>query len=197
MTRWLVLLGLFAGCSFSLSGPDPNRPRGKSPDCSTGKTSVVVDGLFAAVSGVLAISLASQSNSGAAAVAPLAVGALFTGAAIHGNSVVNDCRRANMEYYAETAPGPRAPIARTDTEVDVPPRALRPPSGPVKPVAAPPAEPDQEAEPDAPQAPVAKAQIAPPAPGSPGRADHPLAPAKPQPAPPASDVWSNFWKEVR
>jgi len=185
MTRWLVILGLSAGCSFSLSGPDPNRPRGKAPDCSTSKTSVVLDGLMAAVSGVLAISLAADSNSGAAAVAPLAVGSLFAGAAIHGNSVVNDCRQANMEYYGEQA-GPPPPVASDDQ-----PRKLRPPSGPVKPAAAP--QPEPEAEDETEQQPAPQ-PAQPPQPAKQAVAQPPK--QAPQPQPP-NDSWSNFWKEVR
>jgi hypothetical protein len=183
MTRWLVLLGLFAGCSFALSGPDPQRPRGTMPKCDSSKSMVVLDSVLAAASGIAAISLAAN-NGGGGTVVPLAIGALFVGSAIHGNSVVNECRQANEAWLAEGPPSPRRAVAREDA--DEQPRKLPPP--PQLPSTASP-QPEEPAEYAArPQ------QAAPP----PQQQPQPQPPQPQQPPPPPSaDAWSNFWKEVR
>jgi hypothetical protein len=179
MTRWSVLLGLVAGCSFTLSGPDPNRVRSKLPECDTSKALVVVDSVLAAAAGITALSLGG--DSGGAAIAPALLGALFVGSAIHGSHVVDECRQANAEYVAENRPRRLPPVARDmdrDDEDQAPPRppvhaAVAPPPGP---------------------APAGEPAPAPPAPTPP-----PAAAAQPAPAPhPAPiEIWVDFWKEVR
>jgi hypothetical protein len=96
MARWFLIL--LSGCSLTLSGPDPNRPRTASPTCDTGKSMVAVDGTLAATAGLVAIGMASNDD-GAAAVAPAVLASLFLLSAIHGNSTVDACRR-DMESFA-------------------------------------------------------------------------------------------------
>lgn len=102
MHRWLVVLLLFSGCAFGLSGPDPDRPRNQPPKCDTGKGLVVLDGVVAATSGILALSLAGDTEP-AIALLPASIGALYLAGAITGNSKVNRCRAATSEYEQYTA----------------------------------------------------------------------------------------------
>src|SRR5688572_20385348 len=100
MPRWMlvVLLSVSAGgCAFSLSGPVPGRPRHTYPDCDTSKSLVVLDGVMASAMGVLALTLVSDPEP-ALALLPLAIGALYLGGAVKGNSVVNQCREAMAEF---------------------------------------------------------------------------------------------------
>jgi hypothetical protein len=133
MTRWCFALALVAGCSFSLSGPDPRRPAHTNPVCDTTKNLVVIDGLLATSAFITTAAVGGQ-NAGAAVVAAL-VGAAFVAGAWHGNSAVDDCRKANAEYFAEVneAPSPPAPPP-PPREIAV--AAPQPPPAPA-PVAAP------------------------------------------------------------
>lgn len=117
-----VLLALLGACSFALSGPQPNRPRGVVPQCDTGKGLVVLDGLDAAALGVAGLALAG-SNNGSAAVLPIALAAAFVGAAAHGSHVVDECRDAMDAYANETRPV--EPIAH-----EAPPEEPEPPAAP-------------------------------------------------------------------
>lgn len=95
MARWLLLL--LTGCSLTLSGPDPNRPRSKQPTCDTRKTLVALDGVMTGALAIVAVAAASN-NDGSAAVAPGLLAAAFLGSAIHGNNVVNACHQ-DFEAY--------------------------------------------------------------------------------------------------
>jgi hypothetical protein len=95
MARWLLLL--LTGCSLTLSGPDPNRPRSKQPTCDTSKTLVALDGVMTGTLAIIAVAAASN-NDGSAAVAPGLLAAAFLGSAIHGNNVVNACHQ-DFESY--------------------------------------------------------------------------------------------------
>ncbi len=133
MARWFLLL--LTGCSLTLSGPDPNRPRSKAPVCDTSKSLVALDGVLAATMGVIAVAAAGNSDGGAA-VAPALFGALFVASAIHGNNVVNDCHR-EMDNYdqmmaaRDAVPPPRPMLAPPSAiEPQVPPQPEPPPALP-------------------------------------------------------------------
>lgn len=130
MTRWCFVLAFVTGCSFSLGGPDPKRPAHSAPNCETGKGRVLTDGLFATTMAVATVSIGA--TSGAAAILPAVVGAVFVGSAIHGNNVVEDCRKANAEYAALDQV-PRPLVAE---DPPAPPVTPEPPVAP-EPVAAP------------------------------------------------------------
>jgi hypothetical protein len=162
------LLLLLTGCSLTLSGPDPNRPRNKMPACDTSKSLVALDGVMAAALGTTALAIAGGNDS-SAAVGPAVFGALYLVSAIHGNSVVNDCHR-EMENYDQA-------MAARDIVPPVRPAVMGPSMTP--PVMTPP--------------PVVAPQpvVAPPP------ADEPAPAPPPQPAPRAAgDRWSAFWREV-
>jgi hypothetical protein len=198
MQRWGVVLLVITGCGFGITGPDPDRPRSKVPVCDTGKGPVVLDGAMAALSGVVALSVAGDSEP-AVALLPLSIGAIHLAGAVRGNSNANKCRKAMGEFesYAD---------ARDTMPASERAGRLRRP------------EPEQPAE-YAP--PVAASTTAPPAPrlaptpppaAAPAPAPAPVpapaatapsgarpAPAKPAPPAPASDDdrdWSAFWREV-
>jgi hypothetical protein len=186
-TLLLLVVTLAApGCSFGLSGPDPERPRDELPKCSTGKGAVFLDGLMATLLGVGGLAAVDDDSSTGAAL--VATGALFAASAYRGNRVANECREAFDEYAQRVSPMPYI--------------ADRPATRPViarpvvkKPVATPsaPAMPDVQADvrvPEpAPQAeePVAEPPQVPPVP-------RPKAPPKPKPA--GEDDWSAFWRET-
>lgn len=132
MARWFLLL--LTGCSLTLSGPDPNRPRTKQPVCDTSKSLVALDGVMAATMAVVGVAAAGSSNS-SSAVVPALLSALFIGSAIHGNNIVNECHR-EMENYDQV-------MAARDIEPPV-----RPPLGPPG-MAAPQPAPQPEAPPSA------------------------------------------------
>ena len=145
MTRWCFVLALVTGCSFSLEGPDPKRAAHTAPTCETGKGRVLTDGLIATTLGVATLSVAA--GNGAAAIIPAVIGAVFVGAAVHGNNVVEDCRKANTEYLAlreddaprNTAPQPRPVIPSPEVEpvAQQPVAPPPPPPSPPAPVAVP------------------------------------------------------------
>jgi hypothetical protein len=111
------MLVALAGCSFSLSGPDPQRPARQVPRCDTGKGLVLTDGLIATTAGIAATSLALDNN--VVAILPAVIGAVFIGALIHGNNAVDDCRRENEKYVAELD-GTKAPVV-ADPPQDIAP----------------------------------------------------------------------------
>jgi hypothetical protein len=100
MTRWCFVLAFVTGCSFTLDGPDPKRPARTAPSCETSKGRVLTDGILATTLALATVSVGA--TNGAAAIVPAVIGAVFVGAAIHGNNVVEDCRKANAEYAAAT-----------------------------------------------------------------------------------------------
>lgn len=212
----LVSSSLLGGCAFSLSGPDPSRPRNRAPECDTSKGLVVLDGLMATAMGVATLALVNEPEPGIALL-PLTLGAVYLGGAVKGNSAVNKCREATNEYQgAETA---RDTLANMDDPYDdepLPaPRNPRPapvPATNVVPPAARPANPYAGTSPY----PPAPGQAYPPAPGQPTYPQPPAPPptAGPPPAaprptaqprrpapqtpPPAAgdDDWTDFWREV-
>jgi hypothetical protein len=108
MTRWCFVLAFVTGCSFSLDGPDPKRPARTAPTCETGKGRVLTDGLLATTLAITTVSVGA--SSGAVAIIPAVIGAVFVAAAIHGNNTVEDCRKANAEYVATLGEAPQRPV---------------------------------------------------------------------------------------
>jgi hypothetical protein len=137
MARWFLLL--LSGCSLTLSGPDPNRPRNNRPACDTSKALVALDGALAATAGLIAIGLAS-SDEGGAAVAPALVGSAFLLSAVHGNSTVDACHREMDSYASSPVPLPEPQVAQQPV---VQPAAMpvMPPPPPVTPPQVQPAPP--------------------------------------------------------
>ncbi|NVB85207.1 MAG: hypothetical protein HOV81_42975 [Kofleriaceae bacterium] len=190
MRKWLVVLLLVPGCAFALSGPDPDRPRNQPPRCDTTKGLVVLDGLVATGMGIAALSL-TAADEPAVALLPAAIGALFIGGAVRGNTNVNACRAAMDGYAMSMGHGPlpdesqepgsqRSPIATAPMEPAVNPQPLTPP-----PVVPPPAQPPV-AQPPAQQPPVAQAPVVQPTPQ----------PRAPMTKTRSDDEWGEFWKEV-
>ena len=172
---------LFPGCAFGLTGPDPNRPQGKVPECDTGKGLVVLDGMVATAAGIVAIGLAS-ADEGEAALIPLSLGALYIGGAILGNNRVNECRKAMGEFESYMA------AREIDDTERRPVRRVQPPESPpsvavVPPPVAPPPAPVAAPVPPAATVPTPKPAVAPAKPAP------PPAPAK------RDDEWSDFWQE--
>lgn len=204
---------LFSGCAFGLSGPDPDRPRSQAPKCDTGKSLVALDGVVAATAGVIAISVAGDTEP-AVALLPLSIGAIYAAGAIRGNSNVNKCRAAMAEYESYSAaretirpqldegeseqlPQPRRkPLASRETDEPVQPVAAVPP-----PTGVPATVPVQAPAPlPAPVAATPPVAAAPPVATPPPAAPPPAAKAtKKQPAPKQepTDDWSDFWREVQ
>jgi hypothetical protein len=182
MHRWAVVLLLYSGCAFGLTGPDPDLPRSKVPQCDTGKGLVALDGVIAATAGIVAIGLAGE-NEPSIALVPLAIGSIYLGGAIRGNSTVNKCRKAIGEYESYVASLETAPAAKPDDEMPEPPRR-------------PPLTARAEQPTPTPVPPPSPAPVVVPTP-APAAAPAPKAAAKPAPAPAEKDdEWSEFWREV-
>jgi hypothetical protein len=183
MTRWCIVLGLLAGCSFSLSGPEPSRPRLQRPKCDSDKGLVVVDGVLATAMGITTIGVAAGGSS--SAILPAILGAVFMGAAIHGSHTVDACRADLVAYAAESAAG--SPIAEQQPGRRRPARAVR--GAPVDPYTA--DDQDGTAE-------QAGGDTTPTTPATPPPAATPTPPSKsPAPPPAARDPWADFWKVVQ
>jgi len=173
MTRWFLTLltgGSLAlgGCSMALSGPSPDRPRSKPPQCDTSKSLVFVDALVASTLGIVAVSVGS--NNGGEAILPLIGAGVFVASAIHGNTVVNECNREIGNYQSELAserPLPPGP----DVEPVRPVVALRPPPQPPSPPPPQPPLPPQSQQPPPPQ-------------------------PTPPPQTSSGEPWAAFWKEA-
>src|SRR5262245_11945335 len=89
----LVMALVLGGCAaLSVRGP---RDHGE-PHCTTGKGAVGVDGTMGALTGIIAIAIASAS--GGAALVFGAISAAYIGSAWHGSKVVNRCRAATRDY---------------------------------------------------------------------------------------------------
>jgi hypothetical protein len=192
MLRWLFVVGC-TGCSFTLSGPNPKRPADQAPTCDTKKSAVVADAIAASTLGVIAAGVGSGN-----AVAPLALAAVFVGAAIHGNSVVNACRKDNEMYLAQHRAMPREPEQedREDrNQDDVAASHLDQPARnvpePATTATAEPQPPPVQAKSE-PQVPAAQSKVEPqpPAPQPKPEPQHPSPPAV------ESAPWPDFWKEV-
>lgn len=138
MARWFLLL--LSGCSLTLSGPDPNRPRNNRPACDTSKALVALDGALAATTGLIAIGLAANGDGGAA-VAPALLGSAFLLSAVHGNNTVDACNREMDSYASSMMPLPEAPVAQQPPVVQPAAMPMMPPPRQVQPVQPPPPPP--------------------------------------------------------
>jgi hypothetical protein len=178
------------GCSLTLSGPSPSRPRDRPPDCDTGKGFVASDAIVGSLL-VFGSLIALANDAGSSALLPGAAGAGLVLSALSGNSKVNDCRAAIAKYDAATddepAPIARRPRARRARDPGAPPSA---PSG----VAPAPAPQQPVIMPRSPQPPQQPAP-APPQPPPPQPQPPVSAPTQPS-APTAPDVWADFWREL-
>lgn len=188
------MVAAVSGCSLSLDGPKPNRPRGYEPKCDDSKGLVAADGLLATAVGIGALSAFGGDEPGAGAALGLTALA-FSLSAVHGNNVVNECR-AEQARYAQEVPLPAAPPVPFD---DDEPRIARAPRA-VAPAPAVPAAGTKPADPyiDAPPARPTTAPARPAAPPAPAATTPAPAPAATTPAPADSDpaAWSDFWTEV-
>lgn len=174
MTRWFLTLltgGSLAlsGCSLALSGPSPDRPRSKPPQCDTSKGLVFVDALLASTLGIIAVSVGS--NNGGDAILPVIGAGVFVASAVHGNNVVNECNREIGNYQSE--------LASAAPDPDAAPR--QPFIAPRAPVVA------MQPAVTLPSQPVVQSAPPPPAPAQPP-------PPKPEPA--SNEPWAQFWKEA-
>jgi hypothetical protein len=175
------------------------------PKCDTSKALVALDGAMALTAGLVAMTIASDTEP-AVALLPLSVGAIYLAGAVRGNSNVNKCRKAMGEFEDYTAardtlpPTQRdevgddsEPRRRTEPVVAPPPERIKElPVAP--PVAATPPAPVQEKV--APP-PVAVKPAAPaPAPAAKAPTATAKAPAAKQAPKQADDEWSDFWREV-
>jgi outer membrane biosynthesis protein TonB len=176
-----ALLALLGACSFALSGPQPNRPRGTAPRCDTGKGLVVIDALTAAGLGITGLALAGN-HEGDAAVLPLALGAAFVGAAVRGSNAVDACRR-DMDAYANEQ-RPDEPIVRA-TQPESQPATQRSTQPATQRSTQPATQPATEPEPEPAAVPSPAVQLKP----------QPAAAARPQP-PSTNDPWRDFWEET-
>lgn len=196
----VLALTSVAGCSLALSGPDSNRPKNRSPECDTGKGLVGLDGVVGSVFATSALVALTEDEQGIAAVTGL-LAAAYIGAAIKGNTSVNECRSALAAYNTRTYdPGPEEPEVATTRP--------RQPSRPAEPRPAP--LPPEYTQPQSPSArpPVAPPTVTPPAVAPPVAVAPPPTPvktpppwkdpkaARPAPAAEAPVDWRDFWTEV-
>lgn len=186
MTRWFLTLltgGALAlsGCSMALSGPSPDRPRNKPPQCDTSKGLVFADALIASTLGIVAASVAS--SNGGEAILPLIGAGVFVASAVHGNNVVNACNREIGNYNSEVlAAAPDPDVAPSRHVVAAMPPAMSPPP------------PVVEAPPPVVQPAAPVVQSAPPQP-QPRPQPQPQPEPRQQPEPSSSEPWAAFWKE--
>lgn len=185
----LILAVAASGCSLSISGPPPNRPKGEFPKCDTGKGLVALDSLMAIGFGIGGLAALSE-DQGTGAIA-LVGAALFTAAALHGSSQADKCRAALDQYAKETS------TPRDDDAVARRSRRKRQqqddeqPDPPARPVPEPPLAnrlPSQTTHPDPPLPKPEDVVVVDPPP-------KPATPKKP-PKPARTDDWSQFWREV-
>src|SRR5678815_5121244 len=112
MSRAVAVLLLFSACSFSLQGPDPNRPRNEVPKCDTGKGLVVLDTLVAVGAGVATLAVLGNTAEASTALIPAAIGGVYGAGALLGNSSVNACRAEMANYETQVARRP-VPVSYT------------------------------------------------------------------------------------
>lgn len=181
MPRWVLAFILLSGCAFSISGPPPDRPRNQIPQCDSGKGLVALDGLMATTAGIVAMAVVAD-DGGAAALLPLAIGAVYLGGAVHGNRAADECRVAMDEFESSLAA--RDQIRAIDEQNERPrPR---------------PAAVDSQPTPPIPVRVVQAPQPAPPAPPVQApQQSQPKAPVKQPPPPAKDDDWTDFWREVQ
>lgn len=194
MHRVVVVMLLISGCAFGIDGPDPERPHSQIPRCDSGKGLVVLDGVMAATTGVVALSLVDTEEP-AVALIPAALGALYIAGAVTGNRAANRCREAMTDFESYQASRDMMPGLDEDTGL----ARGRPPVGPGVPVHVPTAPASVATAPASPApapAPATPATaVPPPGPSGPAVTSPPSAPAR-APAEPADDDWSAFWREV-
>jgi hypothetical protein len=144
---------------------------------------VGIDGVMAGV--LTASGLATLGDNSSAAAIPLIAAGLYTLSAVHGNSVVNDCRdeiaaydRLNGPHFAEDEQPAAGRWSKAEITKAVAKRkavdtqeAAQVDTGP--PPAAPPAPKPPEQKPPDPKPPA----------------------APPAPPKPTDDPWADFWKE--
>lgn len=185
MPRWVLAFILLSGCAFSISGPPPDRPRNQIPKCDTGKGLVALDGVMATTSGIVAMAFVAN-DLGAAALLPLAIGAVYLGGAIHGNKAADECRVAMDEFESSIAARDTLRVIDNENEGQPYPRRAAVDAQPLPPI---PVQPPPQQQPVAP--PPQPQQQPPP------QQPQPKAPAK-QPAPKQDDDdWGDFWREVQ
>lgn len=198
----VLALTSVTGCSLALSGPDPRRPRNRTPQCDTGKGPVTLDAVMGSILATGTLVAISEDEGGAGLVTGL-IAAAYLGAAFRGNSTVNDCRAAIAAYeappsdpdrerpsFAAQEDEPRRRPTVTPDPVYTQPRPA--PTGPPTALPPPPAPPS------------APTSVAPPS--TPRGDTPPTAPpgnptgAKPRQSPPAKAEeptdWRAFWTEV-
>lgn len=95
----LILLGFSGGCGLSIRAPNPNRPSGTPPSCTTKKTAVTADWIGTGAGLGLGV-ISAQASSGVAAALLVGSG-LFAVSAISGNRRVNECRDSYEAYFAD------------------------------------------------------------------------------------------------
>lgn len=97
MVSWIAVLGVLAGstagCSLSLSGPDPQASVRDTPRCDTGKGAVALDGVMGAVLAVPALAAFGGDEAELGVVLGLASVA-YIAAAVRGSGIVDECRAA-------------------------------------------------------------------------------------------------------
>lgn len=153
---------------------------------------VALDGLAGATLGVTTLALIGADEGGAALVTGL-LGAAFIGAALHGNSTVNECQAAFAEarYTPPTLSEDRIATRPLSTPLSRRPVDPYGEVGPVLPAGSPHALPAPSPISPVPPAPATT-------PGSvPAPAAGPAKPAAGRPMPPpVEEDWSSFWKEL-
>jgi hypothetical protein len=90
------LAGSTAGCSLSLSGPDPQASVRDTPRCDTGKGAVALDGVMGAVFAVPALASFGDDQAELGVVLGLASVA-YIASAVRGSGGVDACRAAAHE----------------------------------------------------------------------------------------------------
>jgi hypothetical protein len=174
VARWFVLACVCTtGCSLALSGPHAKPPRNEPPQCDTGKGVVTLDAIAGVGFGITAAAMAGSNTNSSAAFIPAAVAAAYFGAALRGNGVVNDCRKA-MEEYSAPPPASAPPSYGEETPMRSLAHARLAPTPAVV---------------------MPQPQLQPPQPESPQPEPPPSQPATPSSA--GGDPWVDFWKEVR
>ncbi len=199
-----------AGCSLSLSGPDPQASVRDTPRCDTGKGTVALDGVMGTLFAVPALAAfgGDATEVGVGVVLGLASVA-YIAAAVRGSGVVDECRAA-VAAHDLAVNQPARDRSPSEDEDDVRrrrgealarrrerarPSAVEPPAvvEPSPVVEPPPAIEPPPVDPTAAPAPSAPAQASAPAPAP--------APVKaPAPAPAeagSAEPWREFWKEIR
>lgn len=202
----LLASSVLAGCGYSLSGPDPGRPRNRVPTCDTGKGLVALDGVMATGLGVMSLALVSADEPGAALL-PLALGALYLGGAVKGNQATSKCREAIEQYSNSYERQMLAVDGRGSVNLDEDDDETEHTRRPGPPLQAQPQPlPSRYSQPQ-PQSYPQPYPPPPPPPQAPqpqqpqpqGRAQTPPYPQpQPRPAAPSGDdgAWSDFWREV-